>query len=114
MKSSMPTVSIGWRSGPWKMPAAVTSPVMRPSVDAGRRDRLTDRGVVGDVDREAQRAATRRLDRRDRLLRVRLVPVEHRDRGAALGRELRGAAPDAAPASDDQLQRSSHPHAPTS
>ncbi len=39
MKSSTDTSCAGWRSGPWKMPAAVTTPEIRPSVVVRGRDR---------------------------------------------------------------------------
>jgi hypothetical protein len=53
-------------------------------------DRGGHRGVVGDVDRERDRAAAGVFDRVDGAASVRLVPVDDRDRGSPLRRQLCG------------------------
>ena len=74
---------------------------MRPSSSLTPLDHAVDRGLVGDVGRDRDRADAALCELCDRRLRLLLVAADDRDIGAGIGKAARHAEPDAAIAAGD-------------
>ena len=102
MKSSTDTSCAGRRSGPWKIPAAVTTPEIRPRSSSAAPTAPATCVVVRDVARIRRRGAAAGADHRRGLLGVVTMAVEHGHGRPFAGRPGRRRPADPAASAGDE------------